>query len=178
MATAIAPKAQPNWMIYGANGYTGRLCAIEAVRRGLRPVLGGRNADALAMLGKQLRLETRVFSLDDPRVVADNLGGIAVMLHCAGPFSATSVPMLSACEHAHCHYLDITGEIDVFEYVHHRDAHWKRANIAAIPGVGFDVVPSDCLAAMLKRELPDATHLRLAFRSKGKMSPGTAKTVV
>lgn len=166
-------------MIYGANGYTGRLCAIEAVRRGMQPVLAGRNADALAMLGKQLRLETRVFALDDPRVVADNLGGITAVLHCAGPFSSTSVPMLSACEHAHCHYLDITGEIDVFEYVHQRDAHWKRANIAALPGVGFDVVPSDCLAAMLKRELPDATRLTLAFRSKrGKMSPGTAKTMV
>ena len=179
MATAYAPKSESQWMIYGANGYTGRLCAIEAVRRGMNPVLAGRNADALTMLGKQLRLETRAFPLDDPRVVADNLGGIAVMLHCAGPFSATSVPMLSACEHAHCHYLDITGEIDVFEYVHQRDAHWKRANIAAIPGVGFDVVPSDCLAAMLKRALPDATHLTLAFRSKrGKMSPGTAKTIV
>ncbi|NUM54220.1 MAG: hypothetical protein HUU46_11295 [Candidatus Hydrogenedentes bacterium] len=179
MATALAPKSDAQWMIYGANGYTGRLCAIEAVRRGMRPVLAGRNGDALAMLGKQLKLETRIFSLDDPRVVADNLGGVAVMLHCAGPFSATSVPMLSACEHGHCHYLDITGEIDVFEYVHQRDAHWKRANIAVIPGVGFDVVPSDCLAAMLKRALPDATHLTLAFRSKrGKMSPGTAKTMV
>ncbi len=179
MATALAPKPDSQWMIYGANGYTGRLCAVEAVRRGMQPVLGGRNADALAMLGKQLRLETRLFPLDDPRVVADNLGGISAMLHCAGPFSATSVPMLSACEHAHCHYLDITGEIDVFEYVHQRDAHWKRASIAAMPGVGFDVVPSDCLAAMLKRALPDATHLTLAFRSKlGKMSPGTAKTVV
>ncbi len=179
MATVRAAKTDAQWMIYGANGYTGRLCAIEAVRRGMHPVLAGRNADALAILGKQLRLETRVFSLDDPRVVADNLGGIALVLHCAGPFSATSVPMLSACEHAHCHYLDITGEIDVFEYVHQRDAHWKRANIAAIPGVGFDVVPSDCLAAMLKRALPDATHLTLAFRSKrGKLSPGTAKTMV
>ena len=179
MADLNASNRPPAWMIYGANGYTGKLCAIEAVRRGMKPVLGGRNPLALGELSRELGLESRVFSLDDPRVVADNLGGITSVLHCAGPFSATSVPMLSACEHAHCHYFDITGEIDVFEYVHTRDAHWKRSGMTAMPGVGFDVVPSDCLAAMLKRTMPDATHLRLAFRShRGKMSPGTAKTVV
>jgi short subunit dehydrogenase-like uncharacterized protein len=31
------------WMIYGANGYTGRLIAEEAVLQGLRPILAGRN---------------------------------------------------------------------------------------------------------------------------------------
>ncbi|MDZ4859770.1 MAG: hypothetical protein SGI88_12375 [Candidatus Hydrogenedentes bacterium] len=179
MATAPAIEKHRPWMVYGANGYTGRLCAIESVQRGMRPVLGGRNATALGELARELGLEFRVFTLDDPRVVADNLGGITSVLHCAGPFSATSVPMLSACEHAHCHYFDITGEIDVFEYVHSRDAHWKRSGMVAMPGVGFDVVPSDCLAAMLKRALPDATRLRLAFQSRdGKFSPGTAKTVV
>lgn len=179
MATAPARDLNVKWMIYGANGYTGRLCAIEAVRRGLRPVIAGRNAVAVNELAKQLKLDARAFALDDPRVVADNLGGIAAVLHCAGPFSATSVPMLSACEHAHCHYFDITGEIDVFEYVHQRDAHWKRADMIAMPGVGFDVVPTDCLAAMLKRAMPDATHLKLAFKSsRGKFSPGTAKTMV
>ncbi|MBX7259998.1 MAG: saccharopine dehydrogenase NADP-binding domain-containing protein [Candidatus Hydrogenedentes bacterium] len=167
-----------SWMIYGANGYTGRLCARVAKARGLSPVLAGRGKQEIARLGQELGLDTRVFDLSNAGAVATSLKGIDAVLHCAGPFSATHKPMLSGCEQARCHYLDITGEIDIFESVHRNDARWKQAGIVVMPGVGFDVVPSDCLAAMLKRELPDATHLTLAFRSKrGRVSPGTAKTI-
>ncbi|MFA6243820.1 MAG: hypothetical protein WC655_22955, partial [Candidatus Hydrogenedentales bacterium] len=127
---------------------------------------------------QEFGFETRVFDLADVAHVALGLKDIAAVLHCAGPFSATHRAMLAGCAQANCHYLDITGEIEIFESVHQNGARWKKAGIVVMPGVGFDVVPSDCLAAMLKRELPDATHLQLAFRSKhGKLSPGTAKTV-
>ena len=87
--------------------------------------------------------------------------------------------MLAACLLTGTHYLDITGEIAVFEDIHSRHQELSDAGIVAIPGVGFDVVPTDCLAAMLKRELPSATHLKLAFKSRyGKLSPGTPKTMV
>ena len=166
------------WMIYGANGYTGRLTAREAKRRGLTPVLAGRRREAVEALAKELDLESRVFDLADPAAVTSNLEGTELVLHCAGPFSATARPMLDACVRTGTHYLDITGEIDVFEHVHQNDARWTEAGIVAMPGVGFDVVPSDCLAAMLARELPDATHLALAFRSAGASSKGTTKTMV
>lgn len=165
-------------MIYGANGYTGRLCARVAASRALSPILAGRNARDIAQLGGELGLETRVFSLTDAAEVAQGLSDVAAVLHCAGPFSATHAPMLAGCVKARCHYLDITGEIEIFESVHRNSQRWEQAGIVVMPGVGFDVVPTDCLAAMLKRELPDATHLTLAFRSKrGKVSPGTAKTI-
>lgn len=167
------------WMIYGANGYTGKLTAREAKRRGMRPILAGRNGPGVEALARELGFESRAFDLADPGVVAENLKEVSVVLHCAGPFSATSAPMLAGCARGGCHYLDITGEIDVFEYAHQRDAEWKRAGIITMPGVGFDVVPSDCLAAMLKRELPDATHLRLAFKGiNAKFSPGTTRTAI
>jgi short subunit dehydrogenase-like uncharacterized protein len=167
------------WMIYGANGYTGDLVAKLAKAGGHRPVLAGRSREAVESMARELGMESRVFGLDDPREVARNLEGVAAVLHCAGPFSATSRPMLEGCVLSRTHYLDITGEIDVFEHVHTNDARWRGAGITVIPGVGFDVVPSDCLAAMLARELPSATHLRMAFKSKrGKMSPGTTKTMV
>ena len=166
-------------MIYGANGYTGRLAARVAAHRRLRPILAGRHAGPIRSLADDLGCESRVFDLHDPTVVATNLQGVAAVLHCAGPFSATSRPMLDACLRAGTHYLDITGEIGVFEDIHSRDREIRDAGIIAIPGVGFDVVPTDCLAAMLKRELPSATHLKLAFMARdGKLSPGTAKTMV
>ncbi len=167
------------WMIYGANGYTGELCAREAVARGMKPVLAGRNDPRVAALAAELGLEHRSFTLDDPAPAAAALEGVRAVLHCAGPFSATSEPMLEACTRARTHYLDITGEIGVFEHIFANASRWRDAGIAVIPGVGFDVVPSDCLAAMLKQDLPDARRLTLAFyNDRNGISPGTAKTVV
>lgn len=167
-----------NWMIYGANGYTGRLAAREALRRGMRPVLAGRNGEAVESLAAELGLEHRAFGLDDPQSVRQALEDVAVVLHCAGPFSATSEPMVRACLEAGTHYLDITGEIAVFEAVHALDGEARRRDIVLLPGAGFDVVPTDCMAARLVEALPAATSLKLAFDAGGGPSPGTAKTSV
>ena len=166
-------------LIYGANGYTGELVAEEAVRRGLRPVLAGRNRQAVRSLAQRLDLDNRVFGLDDSRALGEGLEGVAAVLHCAGPFIRTSKPMVEACLAAGAHYLDITGEIGVFESIQRRGDEARAAGVALIPGVGFDVVPTDCLAARLAVALPDATHLTLAFTSEGgATSRGTLKTMV
>src|SRR5207237_1168186 len=80
------------------------------------------------------------FALD-----AIDLRDVALVLHCAGPFIHTSRPMVEACVKAGAHYLDITGEIAVFESILNRD----EQHVTLLPGVGFDVVPTDCLGAML-----------------------------
>ena len=165
-------------MIYGANGYTGKMMVEEAVRRGLRPVLAGRSAATLQEIAGPHGLPVRAFSLDDAQAVRSGLNGIGLVLHCAGPFSATCAPMLDACLDVGAHYLDITGEIDVFAHCHAQDARAKEKGIVVLPGSGFDVVPTDCLAAQLKRELPGAQSLVLAFEAGGGPSPGTAKTSV
>jgi short subunit dehydrogenase-like uncharacterized protein len=162
------------FLIYGANGYTGELIAREAVRRGHKPILAGRNAEKLGSLANELGLESRAFPLDRPR-----LDGIEAVLHCAGPFVHTSAPMVRACIAAGAHYLDITGEFTVFESIMAMTDHAARAGVTLIPGVGFDVVPTDCLAAMLAARLPDATELELAFYSPGaEISRGTLKTMI
>jgi short subunit dehydrogenase-like uncharacterized protein len=166
------------WMIYGANGYTGELIAREAKRRGLTPVLAGRSGGKVAALASELGLEHRAFPLDDAQAAAEQLRGIGLVLHCAGPFSATAAPMIEACLRAGAHYLDITGEIAVFELAQSRNADAQKAGVVLCPGVGFDVIPTDCVAATLKKALPDATHLALGFDSRSGFSPGTAKTSV
>ena len=165
-----------SWMIYGANGYTGRLAATESVRRGMRPVLGGRNEAEIVQLAEELGLEFRVFTLDDPDQVRQAINGLKLVLHCAGPFSISSQPMISACLAQGVHYLDITGEIPVFANAHQQDEQARHADVVLLPGAGFDVVPSDCLAASLVDALPAATKLQLAFEAAGGPSPGTAKT--
>jgi len=162
------------WILYGANGYTGELIAREAVRRGDRPILAGRNAAKIEALARELGCESRVFDLDDI-----DLSGASAVLHCAGPFTHTSAPMVRACLAQRVQYLDITGEISVFESVLAQNAAAKERGVMLVPGSGFDVVPTDTLAALLKARMPDATDLRLAFYSPGgEVSRGTLKTMI
>ena len=164
-------------LIYGANGYTGELVARLARTRGLRPILAGRSA-SVEVLARELGFESRVFALDDPKALERGLESVAVVAHCAGPFSHTSRPMADACLRAGASYLDITGEAAVFEALAARDAEAKAKGVMLLPGAGFDVVPSDCLAGHLKRRLPGATRLTLAFHSSGGLSRGTATTML
>lgn len=166
-----------NFLIYGANGYTGELITRYAVERGPRPVLAGRNEAAIKDLAEKHGLEHRVFSLDDATKVDAALREVDLVLHCAGPFSITSRPMVEACLRNKKHYTDITGEISVFETCAGMDAKARDAGIMVMPGVGFDVVPSDCLALHLKDLLPSATHLSLAFYGMGRISHGTQATM-
>lgn len=169
--------AQP-WLLYGANGYTGELIAREAVKRGMRPVLAGRSKHEIEKLAAELKCASAVFDLDDHTSLVCALQGVAAVLHCAGPFSQTARSMMQACLATRVHYLDITGEIRVFELAQSVDDKASRAGIVMCPGVGFDVVPTDCVALKLKNALPDATHLALGFDSKSGLSKGTAKTSV
>lgn len=162
-----------DWMIYGASGYTGQLIAELAKAKGRAPILAGRSEDKVRPLAERLGLPWRAFPLEKPR-----LEGVGLVLHCAGPFSQTSRPMVDACLAARAHYLDVTGEVEVFEAVLSRDAEARERGIVLLPGTGFDVVPSDCLAALLKQRLPGATSLELAFATRGRSSPGTLKTAL
>ncbi len=166
-----------NFLIYGANGYTGELITRMAAERGMRPILAGRNEAAIKSLAEEHGLESRVFSLDETAKLDAALDEVAMVLHCAGPFSLTSRQMGEACIRTKTHYTDITGEISVFEACAAADQKAKEAGIMVMPGVGFDVVPSDCLALHLKNRLPAATHLSLAFYGMGRISHGTQATM-
>ncbi len=167
-----------SFLLYGAYGYTGRLSAERAVERGLRPVLSGRNAEKLAALAADLDLDSRAFALEDRAALDAALAEVPLVLHCAGPFVRTAGPMAEACLRAGVHYLDVTGEISVYEQLAALDAQARAAEVMLLPGVGFDVVPTDCLALHLKRRLPSATHLDLAIMGSGGISHGTATTMV
>lgn len=170
--------AQGSVLVYGANGFTGRLIVEEALRKGIRPIVAGRSEGPIESLAREHGLEYEVFALDSPDALARRLEPYAAIVLAAGPFSKTSAPVVEACLRAKTHYLDITGELEVFEAVLGRDREAREAGISLLPGVGFDVVPTDCMAAILKEALPDATHLELAFRGVGEPSRGTMKTTL
>lgn len=169
--------SRPGALLYGAYGYTGRLVAEAAREAGIPLMLAGRREAPLAALSAALGYPYRAFALEDGPSFAEALRGTSALLLAAGPFSRTSRPALQACLAAGVHYLDITGEVDVFEAVFARDAEARKAGITLLPGCGFDVVPSDCLAASLALALPGARRLALAFRGF-KASGGTLRTML
>jgi len=165
-------------LIYGANGYTGRLITKEAVKQNIKVDIAGRNDVAITQLSQETGFKRHILNLNESNKLEDLLKDFDTVIHCAGPFSETAKPMVEACIKSKTNYLDITGEIWVFEDVIKYSEEAKKAGIALIPGIGFDVVPTDCLAGYLKNKLPDGNKLELAFvGSKTGMSRGTAVTM-
>jgi len=165
-------------VIYGSYGYTGRLIAEQAVGLESHVLLSGRNEEKLRKQSEELGLPYEAADLSDPGQMDRLLKDANLVIHCAGPFIHTYKPMLDACIRTYCHYLDITGEIPVFEGIKARSDEIADAEIMAMPGTGFDVVPTDCLSLFLKKQLPDANRLELAFMGlDGGVSHGTAQTM-
>jgi short subunit dehydrogenase-like uncharacterized protein len=168
-----------NFLIYGSYGYTGQLIVDHALNEGLRPILAGRNKKKLISQAEKYNLEYRAFALEETAILDSVLQGVDAVLHCAGPFVHTFRQMAEACLRTKRHYVDISGEIPGFEALAAMDNEAKAAGIMLLPGAGFDVVPSDCLAAHLKQRLPSATHLRLFVSGVGAgTSRGTAKSAI
>jgi len=165
-------------IVYGSYGYTGKLIVDECRKKNLSVVLAGRNGNALEKQSKESGYDFHVVDIDDRVGLLDLVKQGKVVIHCGGPFRHTAKKMADACLEAKTHYTDITGEYEVFELLAGYDEKGKQAGIMIMPGTGFDVVPSDCLALHLKNKLSTATHLQLAFAmSKGGLSRGTKKSM-
>jgi short subunit dehydrogenase-like uncharacterized protein len=165
-------------LIYGAAGYMGRLVSRAAVDLGLRPLLAGRDESSLAPLASELSLDYRVVALNDETALDQMLSGVTALLNAAGPFIHTWKPLVNACIRCGVHYLDFAGEVSVFEGIRTRGHDARRSGVMLLPGVGFDVVPSDCLAVDTAARLPGAQTLRLAVSGLTLISRGSARTVI
>ncbi len=170
-----------NWLLYGANGFTGQLIAAEAARRGMRPTLAGRNAAKVAEVAEAYGLEWFALDLGYPARLSEAVGRFDLVLHAAGPYIRTAEPMIQACLAGGTHYLDITGELPVFEYTLSQDAEATRRGVTLMSGVGFDIVPTDCLARHVADQVPEATFLETAVASSSgvpTITAGTAKSAI
>jgi short subunit dehydrogenase-like uncharacterized protein len=176
-ARSVSGARRRGVLLYGASGYTGSLVARAAAARALPLVVAGRSAERLETLGGELGCEIRVAPLDGSALRAA-ISDAAVVVNAAGPFSSTAKPIVQACIDAGVHYLDISGEVDSIEAVSAYDRAARDAGVMLMPAVGFDVVPSDCLAARVHRRLPDARHLRIGLAGLDLVSRGSARTIL
>lgn len=167
------------FLLYGANGYTGELIARYAASFGLQPILAGRNKRALAQLGAELKLPFKVFSLDDKVAMQQALQEVTVVVNAAGPYDFTAKQLVEACIAEGRHYLDLNGDAIIYDMIRTYDKAAKDSGVMLLPGAGYDVVPTDCLALWLKQQMPDAQSLKIAFAIlNSALSRGTAINTV
>jgi short subunit dehydrogenase-like uncharacterized protein len=167
-----------SWMLYGAAGHTGALIAQHAHERGHWPLLAGRSAPAITALAGHLDLPHRALALDDPAALHAALAGVDLVLNAAGPFLHTAVPLAEACLSAGVHYLDIGNELQVFRTLYDLHQRAQRASVAIIPGVGFGVVATNCLARYVSDTVGGAERLEVATQAAtAQQGPGIAASV-
>jgi short subunit dehydrogenase-like uncharacterized protein len=166
------------FLIYGGNGYTAALLAGEELARGMRPILCGRDAERTKQAAERFGLEHRVARLDAARDLENALRGVGVVVNAAGPFSETTAPLLEACLDNGVHYLDVSGEAETLDFVSRKHAEARAAGVMLMPGVGFDVVPSDCLARHVVDQLARPSRLSIGLTGLRSASRGSARTTI
>jgi short subunit dehydrogenase-like uncharacterized protein len=167
----------PTWMLYGASGYTGGLIAQHAREAGHRPLLAGRSEQALKEVARHLDLPYRVLGLDDPVTLSKGLSDVDLVLNAAGPFLRTAAPLAEACLNSGTHYLDISNELQVFRTLYDFNTRAEQAAVTVMPGVGFGVVATNCLARAVSDAVGGALSLEVMARvASAQTGPGVAAT--
>lgn len=166
-------------LLYGSYGYSGKLIAAECRKHNLNIMLSGRDKGKGEAQAQLTGYPFERAGTDNTSTLRKLLEKADVLINCAGPFQHTAEKIARLCLGTGTHYTDITGEYQVFGKLAALHSKAAEAGIVIMPGVGFDVVPTDCLAVHLKSRLPSATRLQLAFAmAGGGVSRGTARTAV
>ena len=166
------------WMLYGCTGYSGKLITKECHRQGLKPVLAGRSESKVKRIAEEFGFEYRVFDLADAQQIECALADCYMVFNAAGPFTQTCEPLVEACLKKGVHNLSLVGEIPLLEELQKYHQAALDSGISIAVGLGYDVIPTDCIANVLKEKMPDATHLSINMQGASDMSPGSTKEMV
>lgn len=157
-------------ILFGATGYTGELTARALVRRGVAPVLAGRNGTALDRLATELtnglggNAETAVADATDPAAVRQLLQPGDVLISTVGPFLRFGEAAVAAAAEVGAHYLDSTGEGPFIRRVFEQHGPVAERNGATLlTAFGYDFVPGNLAGALALESAPDATGVDVLY---------------
>jgi hypothetical protein len=168
--------------VIGAYGHTGRFVVAELHRRGLVPILSGRDAAQLRSVAEahaaSSNWDIRPASMDDPAALDRALAGAAAVINCAGPFATTAAPVLEAALRARIPYLDIAAEVEAITDTFAQYAGPAReAGVVVVPGLAFYGGLGDLLATTAMDDWPGADRISIAYAlSSWRPTPGTRAT--
>jgi short subunit dehydrogenase-like uncharacterized protein len=137
-------------VLFGATGYTGGRVAQAMVRRGLRPILAGRNTARLEVLASRLgNLDFARADVADPTSVRRLIGRDDVLVSTVGPFIRLGEPALRAAVEAGATYFDSTGEPPFIRRVFEEFGPVaQRTGASLITAFGHDYVPGNLAGAL------------------------------
>lgn len=150
-------------VVFGATGYTGARTVRALFAQGARPVLAGRNAEALGALAEELGgLETALADADEPSSVRELVERDDVLVATVGPFIRHGHAAASAAVDAGAHYLDCAGEPSFIREVFER--YGPKASSALITAFGYDCVPGNLAGALaLDRVGTDGARVDIGY---------------
>lgn len=162
-------------LLYGATGFTGAEIA-RMLAGTVDLVIAGRNAAKVEGLARKIDTPWRAFALNDERAIDAALADIDLVLHAAGPFGSTALPMMEACLRSGVDYMDLGGEWPVFVDAMRLHAAACDAGIMILPGIGLTVAASDCLMATAMQRWPETTRLCLGISRAQIISRGSVES--
>src|SRR5580700_366600 len=165
-------------LIYGATGYTGRLIAERLRNARVHSVVAGRTPHRVQAVAAEFDLAGRVMGADEPNALDKALDDIDVLINAASPFALTAPALIESCLRTRTHYLDITGELPVFQIAFGYDEAARKRGIMIMPGAALGVVASDCLAMHVAALVPSAKYLRIALLRPNSFSRGTFRSAL
>jgi short subunit dehydrogenase-like uncharacterized protein len=169
-------------VIYGANGFSGRLVAEFLREYNVPFIAAGRSRERLENVMSHVPgIETADYEVAEVGGSVDELvelfRGACVVCNTVGPFLYNGPRVIEASLKAGCHYLDIGGEQAWLREVAEKwGEQFAAKRLLAAPATAFMSVPSD-IAAHLCIELGDIDTLEILTMFKGIPTFGSTQTI-
>ncbi|MFE3189113.1 saccharopine dehydrogenase NADP-binding domain-containing protein [Nocardia sp. NPDC059240] len=184
MTNSEAQRKQPVIAVYGANGHTGGYLLTDLHRRGLTPILVGRNADRLRAAADAAGLPDaviRVADLNDRAALIAAFRGADVVISSLPAYVEIGEPILAAAIDAGAHYTDISGEqLFLRRVLDEYGTRAENAGVTVVSGITDSNLSGDLLAHLATRRVTGPAEVILSHlsRSGGNGSKGSAKTIL
>lgn len=165
-------------IIYGAYGAVGQLLIEAFLKKGIYPLLAGRNKRKLEALANKNNLPYLCFELYNIRTLEPHLKQAEIFINCAGSLIKTPEPVIRSAMLANCHYLDIGGQYHTAQTAFSLQEEAQQHNAVIVTGLGAELTPTSCLAACLQHHLKNITTLEIAYDIPNKFTTGSYHSTV
>ena len=169
---------QNDWLIYGANGYTGRILVEQAAKQGHKPVIAGRSPEKIKPLAEQYDLPYSILDLHDINALSEKVADFKLISNFAGPFPLTARPIAEACLENGINYIDVSGDLNTIQYIFDLNEKARAKSIVMIPAAGFITYATECLAHYIAEQIDETKFIELGVYIIGGTSRGTAISTV
>ena len=170
-------------ILYGATGFTGKLCAeyLKKNYSDLNWAIAGRNKKKLESLKNSLSLDCDIFIAagEDKKAIDNFVSKTKVVLSTAGPFARYSNLIVKSCVENKTHYTDITGENHwVKDLIDEYHLKASEDGTKIIPSCGYDSIPSDMGVFYSVQQMGKPVKKVTVYHSgQGGVSGGTTETM-